>query len=125
MRVLVVDDNVDAADTLGMLLRLDEHQVDVVYDAGAALEKARLVSPAIVFLDLAMPGLNGYELARRLHEMPECRHAVLVAMSGYPPQDAAAEAAGIEFYLAKPADIRKVSSILEDVESRPRPSAQG
>ena len=121
MRVLVVDDNVDAANTLGMLLRLEEHQVDVVYDARAALEKVRLVPPAIVFLDLAMPGVNGYELARRLHEMPECRHVVLVALSGYSAEDAAAEAAGIEFCLAKPTDIRKVLSVLEDVESRPRP----
>jgi two-component system CheB/CheR fusion protein len=119
MRVLVVDDNVDAANTLGVLLRFEQHQVDIVYDARAALEKARVVPPAIVFMDIAMPGMNGYELARRLREMPECRHVVLVALSGYPAQDVAAEAAGIEFYLTKPADIRRVLSILEDLKSRP------
>src|SRR5688500_5920868 len=67
MRVLVVDDNVDAADSLGMLLRLEQHLVDVVYDGHAALAKARLTQPALVFVDIGMPGMNGYELAQRLH----------------------------------------------------------
>jgi CheY-like chemotaxis protein len=122
MRVLVVDDNKDAADSLGMLLRLEQHLVDVVYDGRAALEKARLTHPALVFVDIGMPGMNGYELAQRLHELPGCEQVVVAALSGYRTLDeSASRAAGIEFHLTKPAQTDEVLRIIEDVESRPAP----
>jgi CheY-like chemotaxis protein len=122
MRVLVVDDNADAADSLGMLLRLEQHLVDVVYDGHAALAKARLIQPALVFVDISMPGMNGYELAQRLHELPGCQQVVVVALSGYRTLDEnASRAAGIEFHLTKPAQADTVLAIVQDVESRPPP----
>jgi CheY-like chemotaxis protein len=120
MRVLVVDDNVDAADSLGVLLRLEQHQVDVVYDGRAALAKARLDPPGLVFMDISMPSMSGYELAQRLHEIPGCERAVLVALSGYRTLDEnASKAGGIEFHLTKPTQVDKVLAIVQDVESRP------
>jgi CheY-like chemotaxis protein len=122
MRVLVVDDNKDAADSLSVLLRLEQHVVDAVYDGRAALAKARLTPPALVFVDLSMRGMNGYELAQRLHEIPGCERVVVVALSGYRTLDEnASRAGGIEFHLTKPAQTDKVLAIVEDVESRPPP----
>jgi CheY-like chemotaxis protein len=120
MRILVVDDNVDAANTLGLLLRFEGHQVEVAYGAQAALEKARAAAPAMVFMDIAMPGMDGYELAKRLRALPGCAGAALVALSGYPADELAARAgaAGIEFCLTKPIDVRKALAIVADVAGR-------
>jgi CheY-like chemotaxis protein len=120
MRILVVDDNVDAANTLGLLLRFEGHEVEVAYGAQAALEKARAAAPAMVFVDIAMPGMDGYELAKRLRALPGCAGAALVALSGYPAEELAmqADAAGIEFRLTKPIDVRKALAIVAEVAGR-------
>ena len=122
MRVLVIDHQVVAARSLAALLRHEKHEVDMVHDAKAALEKARHTQPALVFLDLSTVGMSGYELAHRLRALPGCEHAVLVGVTGSEPYDQqAAKAAGIEFRISKPIRINRVVSILEDVESRPLP----
>ena len=69
-RVLVVDDNVDAAESLAMLLRLGGHEVRVAYDGPTALRLAEAEPPEVAFLDIGMPGMDGYELARRFRERP-------------------------------------------------------
>src|SRR5207245_2187460 len=77
-RVLVVDDSVDAADSSAVLLRLLGHQVETVYDGHAALEAVRSFRPEVVLLDIGLPGMNGYEVARALRTQPENRALVLV-----------------------------------------------
>src|SRR5262249_52858460 len=82
-RVLVVDDNRDAADTLGALLKLLGLEVRTVNDGPTALDEIRIFHPNVVVLDLGMPGMNGYEVARRVRERPDCKDIALVALTGW------------------------------------------
>jgi CheY-like chemotaxis protein len=105
--VLVVEDNVDAALTLVDLLRLWGHQVEVVHDGAAAVEAALRYRPRVVLLDIGLPGMDGYEVARRLRRAPETRGALLVAVTGY-GQDAdrtRSREAGFDHHLVKPVDL--------------------
>ena len=104
--ILVVDDNVDAAETLAMLLRLDGHHVRVVHDGPAALEAARSRVPEVVLLDIGMPGMDGYEVARRLRQLPGLAGVVLVALTGWGQEQdrQRSKEAGFDHHLTKPAD---------------------
>jgi CheY-like chemotaxis protein len=82
-RILVVDDNVDAADSLALMLRLAGQEVRAAYDGPTALAVAQAFRPQVFVLDLGMPGRDGYALARRLREQPEFRDGVLIALSGW------------------------------------------
>lgn len=84
IRILIVDDNQDAADSLGKVLRLMGHNVEVAYSASAALARMDRFSPDLFLLDLALPDQDGYELARRLRQMAR-KDAKFVAVSGYAP----------------------------------------
>jgi two-component system CheB/CheR fusion protein len=105
-RVLVVDDNRDAADSLALVLRIDGHEVAVAYDGPSALAMAPAFGPAVVLLDLGMPGLDGYEVCRRLRRMPELAGARVVAVTGWGQEaDRRRSAdAGFDHHLVKPAD---------------------
>ena len=119
-RVLVVDDNKDAADTLGMLLKMLGAEVAVAHDGLAALQTVNTHRPTVVFLDLSMPGLDGYEVARRIRRLPEARNTMLVALSGW-GQDRdrrQAEAAGFDCHLVKPAEFAAVQALLQTVAAR-------
>src|SRR5262245_13011730 len=107
MSVLVVEDNVDAALTLVDLLRLWGHQVEVVHDGSAAVEAALRYRPRVVLLDIGLPGMDGYEVARRLRLAPETRGALLVAVTGYGQDSdrARSRAAGFDHHLVKPVDL--------------------
>jgi PAS domain S-box-containing protein len=105
-RILVVDDNRDAADSLSLLLRLDGHEVTVAYDGKGALAAAPACRPDVVFLDLGMPGMDGYEVCRRLRQMPELNGVRLVALTGWGQEGdrrRSAEA-GFDHHVVKPAD---------------------
>jgi PAS domain S-box-containing protein len=116
LRVMVVDDNVDAAQMLAALLEVQGHAVCVEYDAKGALERARLEHLDVLLLDIGLPDLDGYELARRLRAQPESAHATLVALTGYgQSQDRKeAEQAGFDHYLVKPADMDQVNEVLAE-----------
>ncbi len=105
LRVLVVDDNTDAADSVAMMLRLEGHQVEVAYDGLAALAVAQRQRPEVAVLDIGLPGIDGYELARRLRGLSGLDHVRLIALTGYGQEQdiEAARAAGFEHHLAKPA----------------------
>jgi len=123
LRVMVVDDNVDAAQMLAALLEVQGHAVCVEYDGKGALERARLERPEVLLLDIGLPDMDGYELARRLRGQPESAHATLVALTGYgQSQDRKeAEEAGFDHYLVKPADMAQVNEVLaEAVRARGR-----
>jgi CheY-like chemotaxis protein len=113
-RVLVVDDNIDAAETLGEAIRMFGHEVEVVHDGGSALEVARRFQPAIVFLDIGLPGMDGYEVARRLRSTGTESALVLVAVTGFgqgSDRDRS-RAAGFDHHLVKPVDLETVVSVL-------------
>jgi PAS domain S-box-containing protein len=103
-RLLVVDDNKDAADSLAMLLRLQRHEVRVAYSGMAALEMTKTYTPDVVFLDIGMPGMDGYEAGRRIREQPGLGKIVLAALTGWGQQEdrrRTAEA-GFDHHLVKP-----------------------
>jgi signal transduction histidine kinase/CheY-like chemotaxis protein len=113
-RLLVVDDNRDAADSLAMMLKMLGHEVVVVYDAGSALEQLSRYQPEFMFLDLGMPGMDGYELARRVRQMNAHEGVVITALTGWGQQDARekSRAAGFDYHLVKPVDVADIESIM-------------
>jgi CheY-like chemotaxis protein len=112
-RVLVVDDNVDAAQTLAAYLRLDGHRVESALDGEAALRIAEVLRPDVAFIDLNMPRMDGTEVARRLRVTSWGRNAHLVALTGMgqPADVARTQHAGFDEHLTKPADLHRVSQI--------------
>jgi signal transduction histidine kinase/ActR/RegA family two-component response regulator len=116
LRVMVVDDNVDAAQMLAALLEVQGHVVSVEYGGKGALEHARRECPDVLLLDIGLPDMDGYELARRLRSQPESAGATLVALTGYgQSQDRKeAEQAGFDHYLVKPADMDQVNKVLAE-----------
>jgi CheY-like chemotaxis protein len=115
-RILVVDDNHDAAESLSMLLKLMGQKVQVAFSAPEALAAARLDPPEMAFLDIGMPDMDGYELARRLRADPELRHMVLVALTGW-GQDKDRQRSrevGFDHHLTKPADPEALHQLLAD-----------
>lgn len=114
LRILVVDDNRDAADSLATLLQLLGHPVAVAYDGLSGLRAAEAERPDCVFLDIAMPGMNGYELARRLRGEPALARVKLIALSAYsdPGHVERATAAGFDHRLTKPADPAELEELL-------------
>ncbi|MGE0705240.1 MAG: PAS domain S-box protein [Vicinamibacterales bacterium] len=120
-RVLVVEDNQDAAEMLAMLLDVLGHEVQVLPDGPAALEAARVNRPDIMIIDIGLPGMNGYEVARALRCEPALRSVVLVALTGYGQAEdkARALAAGFDHHLVKPVDVEVLSELLGKVGSSP------
>src|SRR5262245_56451467 len=86
-RVLVVDDNRDAAESLGMLLKLLGVDVQVVCNGPDAVEAIATYQPSVVLLDIGMPGMNGYEVARRIRQEPKFREVILIALTGWGQED--------------------------------------
>jgi len=113
-RILVVDDNRDAADTLGAVLKMLGADVRVTHDGQAALDAVASFRPAAVFLDLGMPGMDGHEVARRILADPEAPHPVLVALTGWGQENdrRATHASGFHRHLVKPAEIEDLEDVL-------------
>jgi PAS domain S-box-containing protein len=113
-RILVVDDNEDAVDTLAILLELEGHEIRTALDGPAALEIAREFRPDAVLLDIGLPGMDGYEVARRLRGWPETRGAALVAITGYGQLEdkCRAESAGFDHHMVKPVDPNELNRLL-------------
>ena len=121
-RLLVVDDNQDAADSLAMLLRLQGHEVRVAYSGMAALEMTKTYTPDVVFMDIGMPGMDGYEAARRIREQPGLGKVVLAALTGWGQQEdrrRTAEA-GFNHHLVKPPEPKAVESVLAELKCNER-----
>jgi PAS domain S-box-containing protein len=114
LRVLAVDDNVDAADGLALLLDLQGHEARVAYDGAGALEAARDFRPDVAILDIGMAVMDGYELARRLRRAPETEKMVLVAMTGWGQEEDVRKAkeAGFDHHLVKPSDPAALEKLL-------------
>jgi len=116
-RVLVVDDNHDSADTLAMMLEVLGHEAQRVYDPHAALAAVQAFAPHVLFLDIGMPGLSGYDLARELRAAPGGDALVLVAVTGWgqPEDRRRTREAGFDHHLVKPPELSAILQILERV----------
>ena len=117
LKLMVVDDNVDAAETLAMLLEAAGHAVTVEHDSRRALERARLAPPDAFLLDIGLPEMDGKELARRLRAQPETAGSVLIAVSGYGQEQdrRAAMEAGFTHHLVKPVEFERLAELLAEV----------
>ena len=118
-RVLVVDDNIDTATALARLLRLLGHDVLSAHDGPTALEAARTHRPEIVLLDIGLPGMDGYEVVRRLRTEECCQHSLIIAASGYGQDEdrRRSREAGFDHHLVKPVDFDDLINLLA-----PRPN---
>jgi PAS domain S-box-containing protein len=115
LRVLVVDDNVDAANSAAMLLRATAgHDVRAVYSSQAALEAASEYRPNVILLDIGLPEIDGYEVARRLRQQPELKDVRLIALTGYgmDVDRHRSHAAGFDHHLVKPFDLKQLQQVL-------------
>lgn len=122
LRVLVVDDNVDAAQSIALLLRTMGHDLCLAYDGKSALIMVQELAPDVVLLDIGLPILDGFQVAKRVREWPALKNAVLVALTGY-GQDSDRQRtrdAGFHHHLVKPVDIAKIESILAEVAANNR-----
>ncbi|MFN3792257.1 ATP-binding protein [Massilia sp.] len=121
LRVLVVDDNLDAAHTLNLFLASSGHRVEIAYNAFDAIEVAKVFSPQVCLLDIGLPDLDGNELARRLRRLPQTAGALLVAATGYGRQQDrdAAHDAGFDHYMVKPVNTVQLSELLASAGAAP------
>jgi PAS domain S-box-containing protein len=119
LRIIVVDDNKDAADSLAMLLEFDGHHVLTANDGLAGLDLALDVVPDVLVLDIGLPQLSGYEVARRIRQDPRSSNVILVAVSGWGQEKdkADATAAGFDHHLTKPVDFDRLQTILTTIHS--------
>jgi len=115
LRVLIVDDLVDAAESLAILLRKLGYQVRTAHDGFAALEAAADYHPQAILLDLAMPKLNGFHVAKQLRDRPSPQLACLIAISGYgqPTDIASAKSAGFDYHFIKPVAAEELDFVLQ------------
>ena len=113
-RILVVDDNADAAASLALLLKFSGHEVHVAHEGEAALRLAETLRPDAVLLDVGMPGMDGYEVARRLRQRPGMKDVVIIAVTGYGAEAdrRRTRAAGFDHHLTKPIEVASVADLI-------------
>ncbi|HEX7116568.1 MAG TPA: response regulator [Steroidobacter sp.] len=119
VEVLIVDDNEDAANSLAMLLELEDVEAAIAADAEAALRLLERVRPTLLLIDIGLPGMSGYELAKRVRKHPATREATLIALTG---RDAPADpdANGFDQFWTKPFDPKKLLEAIKTVLERKR-----
>lgn len=123
-RILVIEDNVDAAESLRSLLQVARHQVEVAYNGPDGIERAHTFRPEVILCDIGLPGMDGYDVARSLRSSDELHDVFLVALTGYGmPEDRRRSAeAGFNRHLTKPADVDAIAQLLREL---PEPSGGG
>lgn len=116
----MVDDNQDAASSLAMLLRILGNEVETAHDGRSALRAFVEFRPSVVLLDLGMPDMSGYEVARRLRELPQFQQVSLVALTGWGQDDdrRKTHAAGFDDHMVKPVNVDALQVLLADARSR-------
>jgi CheY-like chemotaxis protein len=116
-RILVVDDNMDAAESLAALLKINGHETRMAHDGLQAVEQAAAFKPDVVFLDIGMPELDGHETARRIREQPWGKEMVLVALTGWGQTEdrRRSKDAGFDHHLVKPADPIVVAKLISSL----------
>jgi two-component system, chemotaxis family, CheB/CheR fusion protein len=114
-RILIVDDNVDSAESMALLLQLNGHEVMFVQDGSAALALSSTFHPKVILLDIGLPGLDGYSVAQKLRKQPETRDVMLIALTGYgqPEDRERSKAAGFDYHLVKPVDHNAIENLID------------
>ena len=126
-RVLVVDDNADAAQSIAMLLEILGHRVETLGDALSAVARAPLYQPDLVLLDVGLPQMSGYEVARALRAQPSMRETMLVACTGYGQDEdrRRAREAGFDYHLVKPVHVEDLERIFAEIRGKTARDAGG
>jgi CheY-like chemotaxis protein len=116
LRVLVVDDNVDTAHSVALLLKTVACITETAYDGHSAIEHAKSFRPEVIILDIGLPGLDGYEVATRIRKSPVIKHAKLIAISGYGQEQdrMRAKEAGFDHHLVKPVQFDALCALLSE-----------
>lgn len=120
LRILIADDNADAADIFCLLLQVSGHTVEVAHDGRTAVNMARTSLPDVVFLDIGMPGMNGFETAKAMRNIPALSNIILVALTGWGSEEdkIMSHEAGFDHHLIKPVDLKVIEQLIADtVES--------
>lgn len=115
--VLIIEDNIDVAESLGMVLELFGHTVHFAYNASDGLQQAKKIKPQVIFCDIGLPNLDGYEVAQQIKNDKDLRSIYLIALSGYAqPEDIEkSRAAGFNLHLAKPANLEMIKQLLLEI----------
>jgi signal transduction histidine kinase/integral membrane sensor domain MASE1/ActR/RegA family two-component response regulator len=118
-RILVVDDNCDAAESIGILLKMSGDEVEIAHDGPSALEIAIRYRPAVALVDIGMPGMDGYEIARRIRAQPELAGMTLIALTGWGQLEDRCRSrnAGFDHHLVKPVDLDALRALLASTEA--------
>lgn len=118
-RILIVEDNADAAESLALLLRLRGHETRTAGDGLEGLTLAEMFRPDIAFVDIGLPGLDGHEVARQMRKRSSLRATVLVALTGYsgPEDRSRSQAAGFDRHVVKPIDLVELDRLLADLRA--------
>jgi len=128
--VLVIDDNVDAAESLQLALEMEGHEVNVAHDGPSGLDRARELAPDVVLCDIGLPGMDGYAVAKALRHEPALRAMFIVALTGHalPEDQRCASEAGFDAHLTKPATIARIQEVIARAPPRrhgpPGPAAR-
>jgi CheY-like chemotaxis protein len=120
-RILIVDDNEDAAESIARFLQLEGHEVKTVGDGPQAIACVPVFAPQIIVLDIGLPGLSGYEVARRLRQMPITANVLLIALTGYGQKEDQQRAmdAGFDRHFVKPTDPQKLVDLIAQWPAQP------
>jgi CheY-like chemotaxis protein len=123
-RTLVVDDNIDAAESLSRFLELLGHEVQVARDGNGAIALARSMRPEFVFLDIGLPGYDGFQVAEILRREPGLASVRIIAITGHGREEDRQRslAAGIEYHLVKPVDFNFIESLVGNAAAKPAAS---
>ncbi len=123
-RILVIEDNLDAAESLRLALELGGHEVAVAHDGPQGIKRARELTPEVVLCDIGLPDMDGYAVAKALRHEPGLRNTLLVALTGYalPEDQRRAVGAGFDAHLTKPATVEGVQ---EAMDRAPPPASPG
>jgi two-component system CheB/CheR fusion protein len=126
-RVLVIEDNLDAAESLQLALEMEGHEVFLAHDGPRGIERARDVAPEVVLCDVGLPGMDGYAVARAFRSEPGLRDTFIVALTGYalPEDQRRAAEAGFDAHLTKPATVEEVQEAMSRAPRRPPPHGAG
>jgi CheY-like chemotaxis protein len=124
-RILVVEDNEDAAESIAMMLRLDAHEVSVAHDGSTALRMRQSFNPDVILLDVGLPDIDGYEVVRRIRKDIPATELTIIALSGYGRETDRAQslAAGCDAHLVKPVDPEVLRRVLDELPLQPRGEA--
>lgn len=124
LRVLIAEDNVDAADSLAMLLEIVGHTVDTAHDGIAALDMMERIRPNVMLVDIGLPGIDGFEVARRARALPSGKDTLLIALTGYGRDEdkERTREAGFDYHLTKPVELDQLKLLVAGDGSTQRPS---